>query len=140
MNYNIGETRIRQILSDYSKVKEWSIIHDKDWVKYEIPNTFIMESSLFFIDISTREKINLSIKSFGALLSLKYKVKIISVNGNDIILINDILQNINFSGYFNCINSIINSISYEDKRIPLTNIILEKKYIYDKINQYCLLH
>ena len=90
MDYNLSETRIRQILSDYSKVNELPIIYDKDWDKYDIPYTYIMESSQFFIDITTREKINLSITSLGALLSLKYKVKTITVNGNYIILINDI--------------------------------------------------
>lgn len=131
MDYNLSETRIRQILSDYSKVNELPIIYDKDWDKYDIPYTYIMESSQFFIDITTREKINLSITSLGALLSLKYKVKTITVNGNYIILINDILQNINLSNYFNYINSLINSVHFEDKCISLKNIIIEKCGVFD---------
>ena len=88
-DYNLSEARIRQILSDCSIVNKCDILHDKDWEMYDIPTTYIIESSSFFLDITVKEKIKISIKSFGALLSLKFNVKIDKANGNDIILINE---------------------------------------------------
>ena len=130
-DYNLSEARIRQILSDCSIVNKCDILHDKDWEMYDIPTTYIIESSSFFLDITVKEKIKISIKSFGALLSLKFNVKIDKANGNDIILINDTLKNVNLNIYFDSINNIINSIYYDNKCIPLTNFIIEKCGIID---------
>ena len=98
-SFYLSGSRIRQILTEL-EVVENPILFDKEWANYVIPQDYLLVSSTFYTDLSKRENLNIPFTAFGRLLSLKFDVKIDTLMGNEIIIINDFLKRANLHDYF----------------------------------------
>lgn len=131
-SFHLSGSRIRQMLTEL-EVFENPILFDKEWANYVIPQDYLLVSSTFYADLSKRENLNVPFTVFGRLLSLKFDVKIDTLMGNEIIIINDYLKRANLHKYFSYIGSLINGVHYNDDYYSMQEIVNDQLGLYDSV-------